>query len=373
MSQNSSANVRVIHVHHGLQKEADDWVIHCQKTCDDLKLPLKIVHLNLKINKGESVEEMARKGRYEAFKLALEPGEVLLTAQHQDDQAETLLLQLFRGAGVAGLASMPLVSDFGAGLLVRPLLAESRETLEAYSKQHQLDYIDDPSNQDLSFDRNFLRQQIFPQLKERWAGLDKAISRAARIQAETKALLAEFTEQDLAKIQSNKDNTLSIGALLKLSKPRQKLLIRRWIVKSSFSVPSEKKLSHIFSDLINARDDAQPLVEWQGVQIRRFKDKLYIMSPLSAHDSAQHIFWDGQQPLAIASLGLTLAPEILQEIGHPVTVRFRQGGEKIFIAGRSVNISLKNLFQEAEIPPWQRSRLPLIYKKEALVKIIGLE
>lgn len=365
--------IRAMHIHHGLQKEADDWVNHCQKICDELNVPFQSVHLDLITNKGDSIEDIARKGRYQALKETLQEDEVLLTAHHQNDQAETILLQLFRGSGVQGLASMPVVSDFGKGQHARPLLAETRQNLESYARENKLSYINDPSNKDLSFDRNYLRQKIFPQLRERWLGIDKTLFRAASIQAETKELLDEIAEQDLHAIHTNKNNTLSIREMLELSGARQKLLIRHWIKKSGFSLPSEKKLKHIFSDVIHARKDAMPLVEWQGAQTRRFKDELYIMSPLSSHDSSQNISWNCHNPLEISSLGLIIYPEVLQDKKHPVTVRFRQGGEKVYIPERSANISLKNLLHDAGIPPWLRSRLPLIYNSDGqLIQIIGL-
>jgi len=373
ISQHPNVKARAMHVHHGLQKEADDWVSHCQKTCDELKVPVQIAHLNLQINKGESIEDIARKGRYQALKSSLRADEVLLTAHHQNDQAETLLLQLFRGSGVQGLASMPEFCDFGLGKHARPLLNETRQSLENYARENKLGFIEDPSNVDRSFNRNFLRNQILPQLRERWQGIDKAISRAAGIQAETKQLLDEVAEQDLESLLSKRNNTISIPGLLKLSSARKKLLIRYWIAKSGFTLPSEKKLKHVFSDVVNAREDAQPVVEWQGVQVRRFKDKLYIMLPLSEHDNSQSIAWACDKPLKIASLGLTLKPELFHGKNNAVTVRFRQGGEKMYITERGAHISLKNLFHEAEIPPWLRSRMPLIYVDEQLIQVIGLE
>ena len=365
--------VRAIHVHHGLQAVADSWVEHCQGICKHLSLPLDVTYLNLMPEKGESIEAVARQGRYQALNASLQLGENLLTAQHQNDQSETLLLQLFRGAGVQGLAAMPEVKSFGKGCHVRPLLGVSRQALEAYAKKNQLHYIEDPSNQDTSFDRNFLRQTIFPQLRKRWLGLDKAINRSASIQAETKQILDEVAEEDLATICLKINNTLSIKGLVCLSYARQKLLLRYWITQRGFTPPSQKKLQHIMSDVIQARDDAQPLVEWQGVQIRRYQDRLFIMEPLSQHDASQRMKWDTATPIEIPSLRLVLKPEILHEKNQTVTVCFRQGGEKLTNAKRNKSVNLKKILSEAGIPPWERARIPLIYREDKLIQIIGLK
>ena len=378
MSQipDSEIKVRAMHIHHGLQKEADDWINHCQKICDDLGVPLDVNKLGLKIKPGESLEELARKERYKALNASLNVDEVLLTAHHQNDQAETLLLQLFRGAGVQGLAAMPGIREFGSKdrlrQHVRPLLSQTRQFLETYANLHQLNYIEDPSNMDHGFDRNFLRQNIMPQLRQRWTGIDKTISRSASIQAETLEILEQVAENELGTISSKSKNAIYIPELIKHSKAKQKLLLRHWITKSGFVNPPDIKLKHVFSDVIHASEDSQPLIEWQGAQIRRFKDKLYLLAPLSEHQASAIIPWNGDKPLEIPSLNMTLVLDDFPHGMQDVTVRFRQGGEKINIPQRG-SISLKNLMQESGVPPWLRSRLPLIYAGDNLLKVIGLD
>ena len=371
----SSIQFRAIHIHHGLQKVADDWTSHCQKVCVELNVPLDIKELGLKIKTGESVEEVARRERYKVLSSSLMNNEVLLTAHHQNDQAETLLLQLFRGAGVQGLAAMPEIRQFGSNdrqsQHLRPFLNLTRQFLEDYANYHQLNYIEDPSNQDQRFDRNFLRNNIMPQLRQRWNGIDKTIARSASIQAETLQILEGFAENELGRICSNFDNTLNITELIKHSKAKQNLLIRHWISKSGFDIPSDKKLRHVFSDGVNASEDSQPLIEWQGAQIRRFQNKLFLLEPLPEHDAKTVISWVENQPLVIASLNMTLSSDDYPHGSQNVTVRFRQGGEKIQIPNRG-SISLKNLMQESAVPPWLRSRLPLIYVGDKLLKVIGL-
>ena len=365
-------SIRAVHIHHGLQAIADSWVSHCQETCDQLHIPLDVIHLNLHPEKGESVEQVARIGRYKALENILQKNEVLLTAQHQDDQTETLLLQLFRGAGVQGLASMPIICNFGKGKHARPLLNTSKQEIEIYAKNNELRYIEDPSNQDTSFDRNFLRKDVLPVLRQRWLGLDKAINRSAEIQAETKQILDEIAHDDLKPLLL-KENILSINNLSKFSVNRQRLLLRYWITQCGFQAPSKKKLSHLFSDVIQAQKDANPLIEWQNIQIRRYQNNLYIMQKLSQHDASQTIIWKPTASIKIDSLNIILKPDILYQKKQTVTVRFRQGGEKIFIPNKNKWVSLKTILSEAKIPPWERSRMPLIYSGDELIQIIGIK
>jgi len=385
-------DLRAVYINHGLQEQAAHWADHCNEVCQNLDIPFTSVNLNLEIPKGESLEEVARNARYKALHADLQQDEVLMTAHHQSDQAETLLLQLFRGAGVQGLSAMANANEVKVNgkhyLHLRPLLHQSRKALEAYATEFELTHIEDPSNQDTTFNRNFLRQEIMPLLRDRWLGIDKAISRTASLQAETRILLDEVAQHELPAIlaselaalnvmngKSNQSSLLApiaIPELLKLSEAKQHLLLRYWISQQDFPTPSTKKLHHIFSDVIESAKDKQPLVEWKETELRRFQEYLFIMSPLSSHDVTQVIPWHTDHPLYIASIEVTLKPNLIDTISKNVTVRFRQGGETMEIPTRG-NISLKNLFQERQIPPWIRPRLPLIYTEEKLVKIVGLE
>ena len=371
--------IRAIYVNHGLQKEADSWARHCREICASLFVQFGTVALGLQNKKGESLEALARNARYLALSESLQTDEVLLTAQHKNDQAETLLLQLFRGAGVDGLASMPYCSKFGRGQHIRPLLDYSRQDLQDYVDVHQLHFIEDPSNQDQRFDRNFLRQSIMPQLEKRWQGISKVLSRAAQHQAEAKELLDDFAAQDLQALQTSDKNQLRISKLLKLSDRRQKLVLRYWIKQQGFLQPSTKKFKRLFEDVICARVDATPILSWfsaeKNVEIRRYQDTLYIMDALPVHDRSRVIPWDMKQPLNLPEIDVTLYPEgvkdLLPNTKGAVTVRFRQGGEKIYSPKQGKHISLKKLFQGSDIPPWWRSRVPLIYKGEQLIFVLG--
>lgn len=376
IGQFTDIKLRAMHVNHGLQKEADGWEEHCRKTCSNLRVSCQSLKLNLPENTGESIEALARNARYQVFRDSLQADEVLLTAHHLNDQAETLLLQLFRGAGVDGLASMPIVTEIGHGQQLRPFLGIEREALEVYARKNALDYIEDPSNRDERFDRNYLRHNIIPQLQSRWQGINAVLSRVASIQAETSGLLHEYAAQELGKIQSVEKDSLSITGLLDLSEAQQKMVLRYWIKQQGYRVPSRKKIQHLCKDVLNARRDAMPVLSWQGAELRRYQDTLYIMPPLTKHDHTQVFSWDLSRPLSIPALEIEIQPEalhlVLQDLKDPVTVRFRQGGEKVYMPERGMNVSLKNLFQEVGVPSWQRSRIPLVYSGELLIHVVGI-
>ncbi len=369
--------LRAVYIDHGLQTVATQWGQHCLTICKDLTVPYEVIPLKLTIPQGKSLEAVAREARYHALSQILQPDEVLLTAHHQDDQAETLLIQLFRGAGINGLAAMPVISPFAKGQHLRPLLDQSRQTLKHYAQYHQLNFIEDPSNQDQHYDRNFFRHAIIPLLKKRWSSMGKVLTRVAKHQAEAKNLLAEYLEQDLPLLVGQREGTLSVKKLKTLSKIRCNAVIRYFLAKKGFLAPSTKKLHHIISNILNAKQDAIPCVHWQGVEIRRYQDDLYALSPLPEHNDQQIIRWNINQSLQIPSLNRILKFKQLETINHlllkkdqTVEVRFRQGGEKIYQAHRNCTRSLKKIFQEKHIPPWERNRIPLIYIDNTLVLIL---
>lgn len=361
---------RALHIDHGLQAMSAAWAAHCRAVCADLEIPLVVEALKLVIPAGASVEAVARTARYAAFSKHLQAGEIVLTAHHQNDQAETLLLHLLRGSGVDGLAAMPEIRPFALGALGRPLLGCSRAELAAYANQHRLNVIDDPSNQDSRFDRNFLRNQVMPLLEQRWSAAGKTLARAARLQGESRQLLAGFLREKLPSLQGAKPDTLSVNRLLVLDEVMQKAVLREWLAQRGFRLPEEKKLRQVLHDVLQARADATPCVRWDGCEIRRYRDDVYAMLPLSAHDPQQVLVWETREPLVIASLERTL----VAEAGYPevVTVRFRQGGESVYLPERGGHHSLKHLLQEWGVPPWERERLPLVYVGERLVWVVGL-
>ncbi|MEJ2621844.1 MAG: tRNA lysidine(34) synthetase TilS, partial [Candidatus Thiodiazotropha sp.] len=268
--------LKAIHVHHGLQADADRWQRHCETLCADYAIPLISLELDLQSKRGQSLEALAREARYHAFAQQLSPGDLLLTAQHQDDQAETLLLQLLRGSGPAGLAAMPLLSEFTPGWLARPLLDESRQAIETYAKQHKLCWQEDPSNQDQRFDRNFIRHSVMPLLQSRWPAASVTLSRSARFSGEMLTLAREEMAVELERVKNSTTGALSVKALQGMSSIRIRHLLRYWFDSSGAPMPNSKKLIRIENEAIHGREDSKPLIVWSDWEIRRFRDELIL-------------------------------------------------------------------------------------------------
>lgn len=364
---NSEIKLRAVHVHHGLHEDADKWTAHCQKICDELNVELIIKKIQIEKGSKLGIEAAARNARYRVFESLLENNETLVTAHHQDDQAETVLLQLLRGAGPKGLAAMPECAKFGCGEHARPLLNFTRKQLQEYAQQHQLHWLEDPSNLETGFNRNYLRHEIMPLLEKRWKGVAAVLSRSAQNCADASKILDEVAKQDLEKVicSVEQKNILSVKKLLQLNKETLFNVIRYWLDQLDLSLPSRIKLEQIEKEVLRAREDAMPLVKWEGVEIRRYRDGLYAMPPLEEFDPNQIISWDIQKPLTLpGKLGILTSDQLEKnqvklDNSKNVTIRFRQGGEKI-----------KKLFQEKGIPPWQRDRVPLLYSDGEFVGVV---
>ncbi len=378
-----------MHVNHGLSPYAGEWAEHCAKVCAELDIPLLILNVNAKAGAGQSPEEAARHARYQAMGAQLAAGEYLCTAHHQDDQAETLLLQLLRGAGPKGLAAMGVQSPLGQATQLRPLLHLSREQIQGYAEQANLQWVDDHSNSDTRFDRNYLRHEILPRLKQRWPAAARTISRSAEHCAQAAALLEHLAEADWQQCRGQAGpletsiDVMKIATLQLLPLARQKNLLRHWIVINGLPLPSEIKLHHMINDVMGAADDRVPCVAWSGAEVRRYQGQLYIMRPLIPFDASVVIPWqDMTQPLSLpdgrslvvipvsAQQQPALSGSILQQAG--VTIRYRQGGETLLLPNSAHHKTLKQLFQERGVPSWQRDRLPLLYVDEQLMAVVGL-
>ncbi|WP_069472126.1 tRNA lysidine(34) synthetase TilS [Candidatus Marithrix sp. Canyon 246] len=362
----SDLQLRAIHINHGLNPDADYWAEHCQKVCKALDVPCDIIKVKVEVAARESLEAKARTARYQAILQTITPDDVVLTAQHADDQAETLLLQLLRGSGVAGLAAMPE----NKGWLVRPLLGYTRAELYQYAQAANLKWIEDSSNADTRFDRNFLRHEIMPRLQQRWASVSHIISRAASHQAEANELIQELAAQDLQQCQGHKADILSLDKLSKFSAARQKNVLRFWIKKLALPSPTTKQLQQIVSNLMTAKADSQPLVSWQGAEIRRYRRNLFAMPNLPPPPSpTKTIKWLVSSPSPRLPLGNLKLTQALPS-GTELEIRFRQGGEVIRLNKHQRVV--KKLLQAAGLPPWQRQFIPFIYLDNVLVAIPGI-
>ncbi|MGX5793318.1 tRNA lysidine(34) synthetase TilS [Pseudomonas sp. E2-15] len=361
-----------IHVHHGLQAAADAWPSHCQAVCDRLGVPLRVMRVH--VQPGASLERAARDARYQAFSEATGAGEVLLTGQHRDDQAETLLFRLLRGAGVRGLAAMPAHRPLAGGHLVRPLLKASRAELEAYAREHQLAWIEDPSNADPRFSRNYLRHRVFPALTQRWPQAVSSLARTAEHLSEAQGLLDELARMDLQTADQPSPfpwlalPSLVLAPLRELSDARQRNVLRHWLTPLT-RLPDSDHWAGWYS-LRDAKGDAQPLWRLADGQLHRCGERLWWLPTTWSEFSDASVSWPcPQNPLELPGNGqlkfIGKAPE------GPFVVRYRQGGEIIEVPGRGRR-DLKRLLNECGLPGFVRGRLPLLYQGEQLLAVPSL-
>ena len=372
------AALRALHVDHGLHPDAPRWRAHCAATCSALGVPFASVAVDAQPRAGESPEAAARDARYVALAKLLAPGEWLLTAHHRDDQAETLLLQLLRGAGLAGLAAMPAHAPFAGGRLVRPLLDLGRDVLAAYASRHALEWCEDPGNAVLAPDRNYLRHVVLPALAQRWPAAATCLARSAAHCAEAAELLDTLAAGDLAAIGVPADSpALPLAALRPLPAPRRRLLLRHWLAGLGLPLPGRRVLARIDDEMLGAAADRSPCVAWPGAELRRHRETLYAQPPMPGAVDRSTRDWDPARPLELPWGTLSARPvrgsglDPAQLVPGRVVVTTRAGGERLRLPGRPTR-PLKKLLQEAGVPPWRRARLPLVWIDGALAAVAGL-
>lgn len=382
-THNPQLRLRALHVNHQLQAQAGEWANQCCQWAAQLNIDCEVLAVAVNDIDVLGVEAAARKARYAAFKTALRPNEILLTAHHADDQLETILLALMRGSGVDGLAAMPHCVRFGEAWHARPLLDFTHESLRAWAQQHQVPHLNDPTNHDTHFDRNFLRHEVVPLLKTRWPAIARTASRSASHLAEAQGLLDEWTHHDY--VLASVDDALSIDALRELPGPRRHALLRYWLQRHEVLMPSTRVLHALEHDMLLAAHDRVPCVHWQGAEVHRHRDLLYVEQAMPYGDATQPLSWRWQQELSLpGSLG-SLSMSLPQaRAGEPpyglararlpteLTVRFRDGGERIRLPGDKHHRALKKLLQESAVLPWWREHLPLIYAQDKLVAVADL-
>lgn len=353
-----------IHVDHGLNPASAAWAARCEAFCRDREVPLEVRRLDLRPAAGSSVEAVAREQRYLALQAAMNTGDAVVTAHQRDDQAETFLLLLMRGAGPRGLAGMPEARPFGRGLLLRPLLDFGRCDLEAYVRASGLQWIEDDSNRDARFDRNYLRQEVLPALVQRWPAAVPLIARATSYCAEADDAVRTLAIEDVAAASTG--GVLEVAGMVALSDARRRSALRQWLYMCGLPLPDHRRLEEIARQLQVARPDALPLVTWPGAEVRRWRGGLYAGELLPPAPSGTSLEWvEGREFYLPADLGSLLiegpAPV------PPLEIRFRRGGETCRIRGKDRR--LKKLLQEQGVPPWLRSRLPLVFRQGTLVAL----
>ncbi|MEH6416011.1 tRNA lysidine(34) synthetase TilS [Pseudomonas sp. CGJS7] len=351
--------LRAWHVHHGLHAQADDWARHCAEFCAGLGLELSVSRVSVARDDGDGPEAAARRARHAAFAAGLGEGEVLALAHHRDDQAETLLLRLLRGSGPDGLAAMRPWRDCGRGQLWRPLLNVSRQTLQAYALDRRLAWIDDPSNEEHRYDRNFLRHRVMPLLRERWPHADSAFAQSARLSDQAARLLDGEDALALAQVRSLDPQALSRSALLALPRERRARVLRRWIDALDLPPLPAQAIERIEADLLPARADAEAQFVWNGAVVRAWRDLLHAQRLRPALPPDWSRAWDGRAPLPLPDGG-QLCLHGADALPVACLAHARRGGERIALPGREHRHSLKNALQELGVPPWERLRLPLL-------------
>ncbi|WP_211211596.1 tRNA lysidine(34) synthetase TilS [Gilvimarinus chinensis] len=370
--------VIAVHVHHGLSPNADSWQRHCQTVCDSLQVPLLTQRLGLHSATG-NLEERARQARYQAINELTQPGDVVLLGHHRDDQAETLLYRLMRGAGVKGLAAMGEQRHLGNVSLWRPLLNYSRAELLAYAREQDLQWIEDESNEQLHFDRNYLRQQVLPALTERWPEASKAMAQSAEHCREAQSLLTDLAildSQQLAERPEPGGYSVDLAHLRALPPRRQKNYLRFWLdERFGVSIGRQAQVD-IEQQLLAEGASVAARISVVDVQLCCFANRLYALdarAQWAPRTDEPSLLWQSvAEPLALPGGDcLSLIP--VHHIGincmgiHPdgltgkVEVRWRQGGERCQPAGRAHSQTLKKLLQEYQVPTWLRPRVPLLF------------
>lgn len=374
-AQHPALALRAIHVNHHLQPRADAWAEHCALLGQRLAVAVLVLDARVKADRGESLEAAARAVRYGVLAVNLEPGEFLLTAHHAEDQLETVLLQLARGAGVAGLAAMARRGACGPGVHLRPLLDFAREDLRAYVAAAGLDWIEDPSNEDPRFDRNFVRQRVLPLLLQRWPALATNAVRSADHLASAQALLDGLAQVD--HVRAAEGEHLRLPVLRALEPARVQNLLRFWIRRHSVPLPASATLAQIEHQMLGAREDSIPEVAWGGYIMRRYRDRLYLGPNLPPRPSEVLSWpWRAQSELLLpAGLGRLRAVPAgrggARLAGLPDTLRvsWRAGGERLRLAADRPHRELRALLQEWDIVPWMRNRIPLLNAGDTLAAI----
>ena len=369
--------LQAMHVHHGISPNADSWATFCQAQCAALNVPLTIVKLQLDEQSKLGLEGQARQLRYDAlFNNALQ-ADFVLSAHHQDDQAETLLLQLFRGAGLKGLASMSAADE--RRRLLRPLLNVPRSSLEAYAKQHGISWCEDESNSNTQYERNFIRHDVLPLLSARNPAIKQALARTAAHAAEASDLLNDLAALDAAHLLEN--NSLCTQGLAALDAARAKNALRWWLARQEVSMPSADALSEMHQQLMTAKADANiditlQLKNQQAIKLKRYQQRAYLVKP--AVTASFDLVWNGEAQLALPNGGTLLFSQVrgsglALKLGmSKLRISQRNGGENFKPNVLRPTRTLKHLLQEANMPPWQRESLPLVYWQDTLAYVPGI-
>ncbi|MDE0308830.1 MAG: tRNA lysidine(34) synthetase TilS [Acidiferrobacterales bacterium] len=381
-NQRFGFSLRALHINHNIFSNSGNWMEFCADFCHSRNIPFHSHRLEQFTCSDRVPEHKARSARYSWLNSQIAQEEFLLTGHHRNDQAETLMLNLMRGAGARGLSAIQEATPFGKGTLVRPMLQFSKQQILDYAAEHELDYVHDPSNDDLRYDRNYLRHLVLPTMQEHWGAAIENISRSAENLSDSRVLLDELAEMDAASCRTTGSAYLSIGyqlkltELRKLSRARQINLIRYWIRSQSIAEPGRQTLDN-FLDTTIAGNAEYSEMDWNGFKLYLFRKVLYLTPNVTPKPRKDKLMWTLEEPLVLEHEGFRLIPTPaigkgidVNRLSLPVSVGFRKGGERFRMPGRSHFSKLKKLLQTHHIPPCERKLLPLIHDNEELVAVV---
>ena len=374
-AQKTTTTVRAVYINHGLQAASGDWAQSCENLCKRLGIAFKSIPVNVNLDERESPEAAARAARYEAFVKELKSDEYLCTAHHLDDQAETVLLRLFRGAGVRGLSAIAPTRQFGSGFLIRPLLQIGRDEIVRYAESQQLVWVEDPHNHQMRYDRNLVRHQILPLINEKWSGASARIAAAAAHCKDATGLLDQLAVDDID--QQSSIDRIEVERLRGLSTARLNNALRYWIHCNGFEAPTQVKLNTIIDNLLKPSNDSHGRVEFGRACLARYAEHVYLGDRIvfESASSFDYRWRSPETPLYIEELNWSLDArryaELQPYLSCELQVKSRMGGERIERQGAAHSQSIKSYLQQTRVPPWQRSRLVLVYRGDTLVCACG--
>lgn len=360
-----------LHINHGLHQEADSWQEFCQQQCKRIGVSFESVKVHLESDRN--IEKSARDLRYQVFAERLGSNELLLTGHHANDQAETVLFRMMRGAGLRGLSGMPGKRALGRGYLIRPLIRLRKSKLLEMATQRSLDWVEDSSNQEVRFSRNFIRQEIIPDLEKHWPAAVEKINQSALALGEAGALLDLYAKELSDKCDPRPEafgESLDLTSFNMLT-GSQRQLVLRYLLAIRGEHPDSRRFDELLTQLEGANAESHIKDSYRHVELGVFQLRLYFLAPLPAIAVAQTFDWSAAYDLEIPGVGLLNAWREVADQGA-VQVRFRQGGERAHPAGREHSQSLKKLMQDYALPPWLRERIPLIYINGEIAAVAGL-
>lgn len=370
LAEARARNLRAVHVDHALHADSAQWATHCQHFCAALDVPLSVHRVSVNRRSGRGLEAAAREARYAVFAEILRPDENLLLAHHRDDQAETVLLKLLRGAGPQGLGGMRPRRAFAGGCLWRPLLQLPRSDLLDYVAAHALQCVDDPGNHQPELTRNFLRAQILPRLHAYWPQAAQSMAHSAHLSGVSADYIDQQAQTELERLLDD-TGTLDAAGWVVLHEALRGPVLERWLHVHGLPAPGRAQAAQLLSQVHDALPDRVPCVRWPGAELHRWRGRLHALAPLPALPDDWHARWSEPTLTLPAGAGTLCWSQASRPSPPDLQVRLGETGVRLQPAGDSHTRELRSLFQQAAIPPWRRRRCPLIYTADGTLLAVA--